>query len=326
MFHFSAGGGSVNPQSEIHNPKSQSNPQSEIRNPKSSLPGAGRPRALDDAKRREICALIAGGCGLREAARYVRCAVKTIRREAERNPEFQEQLSRSEMYAQLSPLRAMQQAVATHWRAAAWMLERAYPRRFARRDPAAFGPQQARRLLNEVLDIIGSEIADPFQHERIEKRLRATFEYSLRIACDRRRSARDLRRAIDFFEQKDRLSDPLAQFGFPTPNLEPLLNPKPPKVVRDSKVVRDPKVVRDAKVVRGSPDPARTPTAGLPPTSVPPMPSDPNDAPVPITEFAAALRYGLNQVAARLAGGTPPAAPNPPTPVPESAPQMDNNP
>src|SRR5438270_8837533 len=79
----------------------------------------GRPRALDDTKRREICALIAGGCGLREAARYVRCSTNTIRREADRNPEFHDQLRQSEAYAQLSPLRAMQQAVGTHWRAAA---------------------------------------------------------------------------------------------------------------------------------------------------------------------------------------------------------------
>src|SRR4051812_24208195 len=89
--------------------------------------GAGRPLALDDAKRREICALVAGGCGLREAARYVRCNINTIRREAERNPEFDERLRNSETYAQLSPLRAMQHAVGTHWRAAAWMLERAFP-------------------------------------------------------------------------------------------------------------------------------------------------------------------------------------------------------
>src|SRR3954471_24234235 len=75
----------------------------------------GRPRTLDDAKRREICALVAGGCGLREAARYVRCNTGTIRLEAERNPEFDNQLRRSQTYAQLSPLRAMQLAVGTHW-------------------------------------------------------------------------------------------------------------------------------------------------------------------------------------------------------------------
>src|SRR3954451_6770488 len=111
----------------------------------------GRPRALDDVKQREACALIAGGCGFREAARYVNCNVGTIRREADRNPAFAEQLRNSEAYAQVSPLKAMQQAAGTHWRAAAWMLERAFPDRFSRPEPGAFGARQARQLMNEVL-------------------------------------------------------------------------------------------------------------------------------------------------------------------------------
>jgi hypothetical protein len=257
-------------------------PSSPLHAPSSPSAG-GRPRSLDDTKRREICALVAGGCGLREAARYVRCSVDTIRREARRNPEFQDQLSRSEMYAQLSPLRAMQHACATHWRAAAWFLERAFPDRFARRDPTAFGPQQARRLLNEVLDIIGSEIADPVQHERIEKRLRATFEYSLRMACDRRRSSRDLRRAIDFFEQKDRLNDPLAQFGFPTPNIESLFKPTP------------------------MPQPDRPSPQS--PAPRPPESFDPFDTPITMSDLAAALRDMVNDTKSPSADH--PAAPPP---------------
>src|SRR6476646_8849748 len=103
-------------------------------NPRPKRPklyGPGRPRVLDDAKRREICALIAGGCSLRDAASYVNCSVCTIRREAERNPDFLQQIRHSEKHARLSPLRAMQQAMGTHWRAAAWFLERAFPDRFA---------------------------------------------------------------------------------------------------------------------------------------------------------------------------------------------------
>src|SRR4051812_33883442 len=51
----------------------------------------GRPCALNDAQRREVCALIATGCGFRTAADYVGCSPSTIRREALRNPEFHEQ-------------------------------------------------------------------------------------------------------------------------------------------------------------------------------------------------------------------------------------------
>jgi hypothetical protein len=187
-------------------------------------PGRGRPRALDDAKRREICALVAGGCGIREAARYVRCGINTIRREAERNPQFGQQLRSSEVYAQLSPLRAMQQAVGTHWRAAAWMLERAFPERFARPDQGAFGARQARQLMNEVLQVISSEMSDPFKFERVEKRIRGTFEYYIRAACDRRRSAKKLREAMKYFDAKDKASGPLAQFGINIPDFTDLMN------------------------------------------------------------------------------------------------------
>ncbi len=191
--------------------------------------GRGRPRALDDAKRREICALVAGGCGLREAARYVRCNIYTIRREAERNPEFDERLRSSETYAQLSPLRAMQHAVSTHWRAAAWMLERAFPNRFAKPDPGAFGPRQARELLNEALSVISSEVSDPFKFGRIEKRLRGTFEYYIRAACDRRRTSRGLRRAMKFFEDKNTTPQPFSEFGVTPPDFDTLMNASYPQ-------------------------------------------------------------------------------------------------
>jgi IS30 family transposase len=51
-----------------------------------AFPNGGRPRTLDDAKRREICALMAGGCGMRDIVRYVGCSRKTILRDARRNP------------------------------------------------------------------------------------------------------------------------------------------------------------------------------------------------------------------------------------------------
>lgn len=187
----------------------------------------GRPLALNDIKRSEICALVAAGCSLGEAARHIGCSLNTIRRKNQRNAEFHEQLRRSEMVAQLKPLRTMQQAAATNWRAAAWMLERAYPHRFARRNPAAFGAREARRLLRDVLRIVRSEVIDPFQLERIEKRIRATFEYTIRAACDTERTTSHLHDAMKFFANKDQLSDPLAPFGFSSPDLAELFRPAP---------------------------------------------------------------------------------------------------
>jgi hypothetical protein len=181
--------------------------------PPSAAPTRGRPRALNDIKRHEICALVAGGCSLREAAKYVGCGINTIRRELERNTIFRENLRDSQMHAQLSPLRTMQQAVAKHWRAAAWFLERAYPERFARRNPAGYSAPQARKLLNQVIDIIRAEINEPHRQACIVKRLRPVFEDSIRRACDSHRTSRELRQALEFFEHTEKHESTSAPSG-----------------------------------------------------------------------------------------------------------------
>lgn len=216
----SSPGAANNPQPETSSPPAAGKQRSRRRNPKLD----GRPRRLDDAKRQIVCAMISSGCGLRDAARYVQCSVRTIRREAERNPAFDNELRRSEVHAKLSPLRAMQHAISTHWRAAAWFLERAFPERFAKPERGAFGARQARQLLEEVLRIFSSEVADAVHYDRVERRVRATFEYYVRTACDRRRNARALHKAMSFFEAKDE-HDPLAAFGFRSPDFSELFKP-----------------------------------------------------------------------------------------------------
>ncbi|TWT72673.1 hypothetical protein Pla123a_39690 [Posidoniimonas polymericola] len=84
----------------------------------------GRPRVLDEGKQREVCALLTAGMTVGEAADYVGCCVKTIRREQARDDDFDERVRRARMAARLGPLQAVRQAAATHWRAAAWLVDR----------------------------------------------------------------------------------------------------------------------------------------------------------------------------------------------------------
>ncbi len=209
------------------------NPQadSSIPEPRTLNPArTGRPRKLDEIKRGEICALVSAGCPIRQAAHYVRCSPSTINREAQRDAEFHQRLRRAEMYAQLSPLRAMQQAVATHWRAAAWMLERTHPEHFARRDPRAFGQKDARRLAGDLVEIIEGEVHDIALRQRLVKRVRAAVEYAIRQAWDTQRTNKNLKRAMTYFNEKDRQpADYLDQFGFPAADLDSLLPPFPPR-------------------------------------------------------------------------------------------------
>jgi hypothetical protein len=140
----------------------------------------GRPRVLDDLKRRDICTLINAGCGLQEAARYVGCHVSTIRREMADNPEFKKKLRGSELGAELEALRAMRKASATHWRAAAWMLERTNPRRFGRIRLKSFQAEDMYAVINEVVESAVDEIQDRDTRHRVCRKLLAAAHNATR--------------------------------------------------------------------------------------------------------------------------------------------------
>jgi hypothetical protein len=113
----------------------------------------------------------------------------------------------------MEPVKAMRQAMHTHWRAAAWMLERTQPQRYGRNQKNSMGKRELRALANDLVNIVREEVFDPFVSERIEKRVQATVNYAMRHAWDQRRTGNKLRQAMEFFENKDAQhpwSDPLA--------------------------------------------------------------------------------------------------------------------
>ncbi|WP_428305222.1 helix-turn-helix domain-containing protein [Lacipirellula sp.] len=131
----------------------------------------GRPRSLDETKRREVVALISVGLGLQDAARYVGCSVSTLRREMQRNADFRQDVRSAEIRSQIDALRAMRAASATHWRAAAWFLERANPRRFARPSLRAFNSDEIQTVLDDVITAAVDEIDDVEVRQRVVRRL-----------------------------------------------------------------------------------------------------------------------------------------------------------
>jgi hypothetical protein len=127
----------------------------------------GRPRALDEYKRREICALISVGCGIEGAAKYVGVRPITIRREALRNPEFHKQLCNAELASELEPLRAIRKAADTHWRAGAWLLERTRPERFSRRPHDSLTREQLAYFSSQFANTIMDAIPDEETRQRV---------------------------------------------------------------------------------------------------------------------------------------------------------------
>ena len=96
-----------------------------------------REKVLDEGKKREIVALATAGMSLAKIARYVGCGRKTIFRERQSDEEFDFRMRRAWMARDLNPREAMRRFASTHWRAAAWMLEREERQEKDRRNTAA---------------------------------------------------------------------------------------------------------------------------------------------------------------------------------------------
>ncbi|MEM8946563.1 MAG: hypothetical protein AAGD11_15430 [Planctomycetota bacterium] len=163
----------------------------------------GRPRVLDETKRREICALISAGVSLRRAAEYVGCSYVTVYRERRRDDEFRNALGRAKATRQLAPLQMMRQSAQTHWRAAAWLLERLDPEQFGRRRPHAFGASELRSLASDLMAIFDDAIDRPELREQVSQQVQATVNYAMHHAWDRRRTGKSLRRAMQLFNSLD---------------------------------------------------------------------------------------------------------------------------
>jgi hypothetical protein len=112
----------------------------------------GRPLALDDEKCTEICDLVTAGHSVAAAARLMGCNVKTIRRHAQRDDRFGRLLRAAELAAQNDPLKLMRRAAGGSWRAAAWLLERTDPERYAKQPTATCRPQDVDRAFTRIMD------------------------------------------------------------------------------------------------------------------------------------------------------------------------------
>jgi hypothetical protein len=161
------------------------------------MSGPGRPRVLNDFKRGQVAAIVGAGCGLASAARYVGCSVDTIRREALRNDHFRQELREAEVRGQLEPLQAMRRAATTHWRAAAWLLERTNPHQFDRRRGPGCKPQELHEVVDAVIESASEEVTDPDLRDRLCRRLMVVANRAARKLLSAQRSRLDPEETFD---------------------------------------------------------------------------------------------------------------------------------
>ncbi len=133
----------------------------------------GRPPILNEAKQREICAILAVGCSRATAAQYVGCHPDTIRNTALRDDAFAEALGQAESKHEVRHLTFINKAAeeGRYWRAAAWALERRFPSRYGRRRGDLFTAEQVSHVLGQFAGVILEEVPDEMQRERILSRL-----------------------------------------------------------------------------------------------------------------------------------------------------------
>lgn len=130
-------------------------------------------RGLDEFRKREVLAILSVGCSRRTAARYVGCSPSTIRRTAERDPDFAEALHKAESKAQILFMKNIAAAARKeqYWRAAAWALERLNPEDYAARSPNSVTLEQIRTLVSEFARIIVEEVPIAAHRKKILRRL-----------------------------------------------------------------------------------------------------------------------------------------------------------
>lgn len=83
------------------------------------------------------------------------------------------QLQQAEGQHELVYLRNIQAAAKKeqHWRAAAWMLERRYPERYAKRSPGTITVEQIVDLLAQFAEIVVQELPNGDDQHRVLARL-----------------------------------------------------------------------------------------------------------------------------------------------------------
>lgn len=107
---------------------------------------------LNHEQRQRVCSLLALGATRRMAAEFVDCRYADLQAEITGDPLFQAQVHLHELRPEIEILRSLIETARDpkQWRAAAWILERFYPRRYSPRRRNTLQPAQLQAFLDRL--------------------------------------------------------------------------------------------------------------------------------------------------------------------------------
>jgi len=181
------------------------------------MPDRGQPRALDAPKQKTVCSLVATGVSLRQAAHFVNCDPKTIRREAQRNDDFRRELAKAKSEASMQPLATVRRAANSNWRAALCFMEHLEPRRFARESANIITQREANQFATDLFESVERVVSNPVERHNVFELIAAALPAAMRRRWDAITRRCRLAQAIAALDGKRKMT-PLAD-PFPRDSL-----------------------------------------------------------------------------------------------------------
>jgi hypothetical protein len=133
---------------------------------------------LTEKERQSVISVLLTGGDLSTAADYISRTQAEIRATAAADEDFRAAIERAEPHVELTQLGNISKAAMReqYWRAAAWMLERRFPNRYARANPRALVPAKIKQLIEGLAEIVLSEVKAATVRIRIVNRLQTLLK------------------------------------------------------------------------------------------------------------------------------------------------------
>lgn len=120
---------------------------------------AGRPRFFaSEENRKLVLDVLATGGSRNDAAKMAGTTRQTIGNEVRANPEFAAAIDAAEVHGKVSLIERVFNASEDDWKAAAWMLERKYPKEFGKRAPDAISSEELASIVGRVVAVLLSGV------------------------------------------------------------------------------------------------------------------------------------------------------------------------